>query len=185
MYRKNKKHYPYIFSIFIGDFDDDQNVNYANLTSTTRSSAKTEREKIYDQSSRSYSSNEHIQGKNLFENEIQSEIFVFFLEPLSPLAPVHHSKDIPRSYTLKRTDSYDGLGISISASSQTGSNHFIRDVEHGSPGHRAGLHKNDRIISINGVNVENVDFSNVLILIKQGLDNDNLQLSVIHEFEQN
>ncbi len=111
--------------------------------------------------------------------------FYHFLEPLSPVAPVHNSKEIPRSYTLKRTDSYDGLGISISASSQTRSNHFIRDVEHGSPGHRAGLRKNDRVISINGVNVENVDFSNVLILIKQGLDNDNLQLSVIHELEQN
>jgi C-terminal processing protease CtpA/Prc len=95
--------------------------------------------------------------------------------------PVCCSEEIPRSYTLRRTDSYDGLGISIAASSQSSSNHFIRDVEPGSPAHRAGLRPNDRIISINGVNVENVDFSNVLILIKQGLDNDNLQLSVIHE----
>ena len=67
----------------------------------------------------------------------------------------------------------------ISADSQTRLNHYIREVEPNSPGHLAGLRKNDRIISINGVNVENVDFSNVLALIKQGLDNDNLQISVV------
>ncbi len=99
------------------------------------------------------------------------------------MAPVTNFEEIPHNYTLKRSDSYDGLGISIAANSQTRSNHFIRDVELGSPGHRAGLRRNDRIISVNGINVENVDFNNVLILIKQGLDNDNLQLSVIHEPE--
>ncbi len=101
------------------------------------------------------------------------------------MAPVSTSKEIPRTYTLRRSDSYDGLGISIAADSETRLNHIIREVEQGSPGHHAGLRTNDRIISINGINVENVDFSNVLILIKQGLDNDNLQLSVIHEPEQN
>jgi predicted metalloprotease with PDZ domain len=111
--------------------------------------------------------------------------FLLFLEPLISVAPINKSEEIPRTYTLKRTDSYDGLGIAISASTQSRSNHFIREVEQGSPGHRVGLRKNDRIISVNGVNVENVDFSNVLILIKQGLDNDNLQLSVIHEPEYN
>jgi len=101
------------------------------------------------------------------------------------VSPVHNSKEIPRSYTLRRTDSYDGLGIAIAASSESSSNHFIREVEIGSPGYRAGLRKNDRIISVNDINVENVDFTNVLILIKQGLDNDNLQLSVIHQPETN
>lgn len=62
---------------------------------------------------------------------------------------------------------------------------MIRDVEPGSPGDRAGLRKNDRIIGVNGVNVENIDFSNVLLLIKQGLEDDNFQLSVIHESEYN
>jgi C-terminal processing protease CtpA/Prc len=98
---------------------------------------------------------------------------------------IHNSKEIPHTYTLKRTDSYDGLGIAIAANSESSLNHFIREVELGSPGYRAGLRKNDRIISVNGINVENVDFTNVLILIKQGLDNDNLQLSVIHEPETN
>ena len=107
-----------------------------------------------------------------------------FLETYHSSAPVHHSEGIPRSYRLKRSDSYDGLGISVSANSQTRSNHYIREVERGSPADRAGLRVNDRIISINGTNVENVDFDDVLILLKQGLDNDNLQLSVLHELDQ-
>ena len=97
------------------------------------------------------------------------------------MAPIKKSEVVPRHYTLKRTDSYDGLGILISADVQTRSNAHIRDVELESPGYRAGLRKNDRIISVNGINVENVDFTDVLILIKQGLENNNLQFSVINE----
>lgn len=82
---------------------------------------------------------------------------------------------------MKRSDSYDGLGVLISADAKTGLNPRIRDVEPGSPGYRAGLRKDDRIIYINGVNVENFDFSDVLILVQQGLNNNNLQLSVINE----
>ncbi|CAF1178854.1 unnamed protein product, partial [Didymodactylos carnosus] len=94
------------------------------------------------------------------------------------LSPVQLNK--PRHYTLKRTKSYDGLGIYISADSQTCLNHFIKEVEPKSPGERAGLKKNDRIISVNGVAVENVDFTDVLLLIKQGLRDDNLKLTVVH-----
>lgn len=61
-----KQKYSHVFFISIDDFDDDQNVTYANLTSTTRSSAINERDKIYDQSSRSYTSSENIQGKENF-----------------------------------------------------------------------------------------------------------------------
>jgi predicted metalloprotease with PDZ domain len=102
---------------------------------------------------------------------------LFVLEPLKTLAP----ELILRTYKLKRSDSYDGLGICIAADAQTNLNHYIREVEPGSPGDRAGLRNNDRIISINDINVENIDFNNILILIKQGLDNDNLQFSVIHQ----
>lgn len=89
----------------------------------------------------------------------------------------------PRTYTLRRSDSYDGVGMSISADSDTRTNHIIRDVEEGSPAARAGLRKNDRLISVNGVNVENIDFGDVLILVREGLSNDNLQVSVIHEID--
>ncbi len=34
---------------------------------------------------------------------------------------------------------------------------------------------------MNGTNVENVEFGDVLLLIKEGLNNNNLQISVIDE----
>jgi hypothetical protein len=34
---------------------------------------------------------------------------------------------------------------------------------------------------VNGTNVENVEFGDVLLLIKEGLNNNNLQISVIDE----
>jgi C-terminal processing protease CtpA/Prc len=97
------------------------------------------------------------------------------------MAPMQNSEGVQRHYAIKRTDSYDGLGIIISADAQTHANPRIRDVEIASPGYRVGLRKNDRIIAVNGINVENVDFSDVLVLIKQGLDDNNLLLSVIKE----
>jgi C-terminal processing protease CtpA/Prc len=87
----------------------------------------------------------------------------------------------PCQFTVKRSDSYDGLGLLISADAETRLNHRIREVELSSPADQAGLRKNDRIIAVNGVNVENVEFSDVLILIKQGLNNDSLQLLVVHD----
>lgn len=175
-----------------GDNDDDhENLTYANLasSSTARSAVLNEREKVYEHTSRTYSDSERIQGKNHFFLIQSSLIFHFdvvriFLELPYPTAPVHHSGAIPRTYTLKRSDSYDGLGISVSADSRTRSNHIIRDVEHGSPAQQVGLRKNDRIISINGTNVENIDFDDVLLLLKHGLDQNNLQLTVIHELDQ-
>ncbi|CAF3505735.1 unnamed protein product [Adineta steineri] len=136
----------------------------ANVNKTASSSILTERDKIYDQIPRSYERTQ---------------------ETRHTMAPIGNSEPIIHTYRLKRSNSYDGLGIMISADSDTRVNHFIREVEPNSPGYLAGLRKNDRIISINDVNVENVDFSNVLMLIKQGLDNDNLQISVIHTSEYN
>lgn len=106
-----------------------------------------------------------------------------FLEPLLTGSPVEHSEQTAHICRLRRTDSYDGLGILVASDTRTRLNHFIREVESGSPGARAGLRKNDRIIGVNGINVENIEFNDVLLLIKLGLDEDNLQLSVIHEPE--
>ncbi|CAF3508156.1 unnamed protein product [Rotaria socialis] len=141
------------------------NLVSSNPIAIIQSSPIPERGQSYEQSSRSFMSNEYAQ------------------EFLLKAAPVENSKQIPYTCTLKRTDSYDGLGILISTDTETRANHFIREVEPNSPGHKAGLRPNDRIISINGVNVENADFNNVLILIKQGLNNDNLQFSVMHELD--
>lgn len=86
-----------------------------------------------------------------------------------------------RHYVLKRSDSYDGLGILLSADVDTRLQHSIRDVEPNSPADRIGLRKNDRIIGVNGINVENIDFAHVLLLIKQGLNENHLQFSVLND----
>jgi predicted metalloprotease with PDZ domain len=108
---------------------------------------------------------------------------IHVLESYNALPPVDYLKAKVHTCTLKRIDGYDGLGILIATDGRTRNEHFIRDVEIGSPGHRAGLRKNDRLISVNNVNVENTDFSSVLLMIRQGLDKDNLQLSVIHALD--
>ena len=107
--------------------------------------------------------------------------FLYVLEPQKKRSPAENYQAVPRHYTLKRTDSYDGLGILISADADTRLHHSIRDVEPASPAYRAGLRRNDRIVGVNGIDVENVEFSDVLILIKQGLNNNNLQFSVVNE----
>ncbi|CAF4445973.1 unnamed protein product [Rotaria socialis] len=139
------------------------NVNNDINSSYTRSSTTIERDKIYDRTTHLYQNHERKQ------------------ESLNGKAPVENFEASLRHYILKRSDSYDGLGILISADAKTGLNPRIRDVELGSPGHRAGLRKDDRIIYVNGISAENLDFSEVLILVQQGLNNNNLKLSVIHE----
>ena len=115
------------------------------------------------------------------QNYTTSLKFLYVLEPFRTLSPAETVQLAPRQFTLKRTDAYDGLGLLISADAETRLNHRIREVELSSPADQAGLRKNDRIIAVNGVNVENVEFSDVLILIKQGLQNDSLQFVVVNE----
>ena len=73
---KNTKRNLLIYSRFsTGDNDDDQeNLTYTNLapSSTIRSAVLNEREKVYDQTSRTYSDSERIQGKHL--SVIKSEL---------------------------------------------------------------------------------------------------------------
>ncbi|CAF0787520.1 unnamed protein product [Adineta steineri] len=135
-----------------------------NINSTlTRPLTTTERDSIYDQSIHSYKDTGYIQ------------------EPLNTTIPAENPDLSLRHYTLQRTDSYHGLGIVISTDAETRLNHRIRDVEPSSPGSRIGLRKNDRIVNVNGINVENVEFGDVLILIKQGLTKNHLEFTVINE----
>ena len=105
----------------------------------------------------------------------------YFLEPGKTMPVIEDYQMEPRQYALRRRDSYDGLGLLISADVDTRMQHCIRDVEPNSPGYHAGLRPNDRIIAVNGINVENIEFGDVLVLIKQGLKEDNLRLTVINE----
>ena len=116
-----------------------------------------------------------------FETKTKHHTFCIILAPLNSETPMGNSKESLRHYTLKRTDSYDGLGILLSADGETRLNPRIRYVEPASPGDRAGLRKDDRIIYINGIYVENAEFSEVLTLIQNGLNNNHLQFSVTNE----
>ncbi len=109
-------------------------------------------------------------------------LFHTILEYLNPRIPTKYSDEKElRHYTLKRTNKYDGLGIYITTDAETRLKHRIHDLEPNSPGAKIGLRINDRITHVNGINVENTEFGDVLILIKQGLINNNLQFSVINE----
>lgn len=113
-----------------------------------------------------------------------SFLICLFLESYNRTSPSDFTRTSNfHTFNLKRYDNYDGLGILIATDAQTRSLHFIRDVEVGSPGARAGLRKDDRIISVNDTNVENMDFDDVLLLIKQGLDDNNLQIAVMRELD--
>lgn len=107
--------------------------------------------------------------------------FSTILESFNSITPVKHPEVILRHYELQRTDSYDGLGILLSTDPDTRLNHRIREIENDSPGYRAGLRVNDRIVNVNGINVEQTDFNDVLLLIKEGLNNNKLAVSVRNE----
>lgn len=164
---QTKSHYDELHQAkrYMSDKSFDQNTSYSKHGSTGVPLTQNERDNIYDQPSRSYIENNYRQ------------------EAKTTTVPAKKYNGNPRTYTLKRSDSYDGLGMSICADSDTRTNHIIREVEKGSPAERAGLRQNDRIISVNGVNVENIDFGDVLMLVREGLNNDNLQVSVIHEID--
>ncbi|CAF1094527.1 unnamed protein product [Rotaria sordida] len=157
-----EQQYPYDERQYSNDryshnFNNDRNSIF------TQPSIVAEREKIYDQSPYSYQTTEHRQ------------------ESINAITPIQNSEALLRPYILKCSDSYDGLGILISGDKTTGLNPRIRDIEPGSPAYQLGLRKGDRIIYINGINVEKLEFSDVLLLIREGLNNNNLQLSVINE----
>ncbi|KAL7674112.1 hypothetical protein ACOME3_000392 [Neoechinorhynchus agilis] len=61
----------------------------------------------------------------------------------------------------------------ITIANETGSQilHALGNVVEGLPGHQAGMRDGDRILSINGTNVDNLSHPSVLSLIKRNLDN--------------
>lgn len=144
------------------EYNVQRSQHYSDYTWNS-SYSRSERDSTYDQPTRSYKLTEYTQ------------------EPLNTITPVENSEVDLRHYTLKRTKSYDGLGLLISADAETRLNHRIREVENDSPGLHAGLRKNDRIIAVNDINVEQKEFNDVLVLIKHGLDNNSLRFSVVHD----
>ena len=65
---KTKKRTIVRISILIDEINGDQSLAYSNHSSTVRSSIMNERDQIYDHSSRSYTNNGRIQGKQSFNS---------------------------------------------------------------------------------------------------------------------
>jgi len=66
----------------------------------------------------------------------------------------------PRVCHLHRVPDYDGYGFKLRAE-EGKPGQFISDVDAGSPADTAGLRDGDRIVRVNGVNVNNEDYSQV------------------------
>ncbi|CAF1302312.1 unnamed protein product [Adineta ricciae] len=84
-----------------------------------------------------------------------------------------------RHCSLNRSNSYDGYGVYVSTDIETHHEHLIQQVEEFSPGDKAGLKENDRILCINGASVIDEDYTVVLQLIKHGSDTDTLDFDVM------
>ncbi|XP_062874912.1 Na(+)/H(+) exchange regulatory cofactor NHE-RF2 [Trichomycterus rosablanca] len=81
------------------------------------------------------------------------------------------SKLVPRLCHLVRTEA--GYGFNLhSEKSKTGQ--YIRSLDPGSPADRAGLRPQDRLIEVNGVNIEGMRHAEVVAFIKRGGDETNL-----------
>ncbi|KAI5619124.1 Na(+)/H(+) exchange regulatory cofactor NHE-RF2-like [Silurus asotus] len=85
--------------------------------------------------------------------------------PVVPSAPADVSELIPRFCHLVRAET--GYGFNLhSEKSKPGQ--YIRSLDPGSPADRAGLRPQDRLIEVNGVNIEGMRHTEVVAFIKRG-----------------
>ncbi|XP_048871467.1 Na(+)/H(+) exchange regulatory cofactor NHE-RF2 [Brienomyrus brachyistius] len=74
-------------------------------------------------------------------------------------------KQQPRLCRLAKSE--QGYGFNLH-SDKTRPGQFIRSVDPGSPAEKAGLQPKDRLVEVNGVNIENLRHADVVALIKRG-----------------
>ncbi|TRY97309.1 hypothetical protein DNTS_020594 [Danionella cerebrum] len=102
------------------------------------------------------SDNRGVGARTHTENEVQSS---------SDSSPRDPSELAPRLCHLVRSET--GYGFNLhSEKSRPGQ--YIRALDPGSPADRAGLKPQDRLIEVNGVNIENMRHSEVVAFIKNG-----------------
>ncbi|KAL7667980.1 hypothetical protein ACOME3_008701 [Neoechinorhynchus agilis] len=77
------------------------------------------------------------------------------------------SVDEPRIVIVEPNDRFNGIGAYVAAKASSGKGHFILRIEPGSPSHRAGLKEGDFVIEIDGTNVEELKFFDMVELLKQ------------------
>ncbi|XP_071768425.2 Na(+)/H(+) exchange regulatory cofactor NHE-RF2 [Centroberyx gerrardi] len=86
-------------------------------------------------------------------------------------SPIDPSELVPRLCHLVRAET--GYGFNLhSEKSRPGQ--YIRSLDRGSPADRAGLRPQDRLIEVNGVNIEGMRHAEVVAFIKNGGDETRL-----------
>ena len=64
---------------------------------------------------------------------------------------------VPRKCHLRKWADYEGYGFNLHAD-KANNLHFIGEVDEGSPAKLGGLRPGDRLVEVNGVNIDNVSF---------------------------
>ncbi|XP_030592466.1 Na(+)/H(+) exchange regulatory cofactor NHE-RF2 [Archocentrus centrarchus] len=83
-----------------------------------------------------------------------------------PRPQVDPSELAPRLCHLVRSDTY-GYGFNLH-SDRSRPGQYIRSLDPGSPADRAGLRPQDRLVEVNGVNIEGMRHAEVVAFIKKG-----------------
>ena len=83
-----------------------------------------------------------------------------------------------RKHSLHTRVGFDGVGVLVSCDPKTRKAPYVHRIEEHSPGMASGLRKSDFILSINDVDVVNMDFELVISLLKEHIANNDLFILV-------
>lgn len=92
------------------------------------------------------------------------------------LDPNNNLRSEPRMCSLTIRPGVDSIGISLQPDKDVG--HIIKSVEPNSPAARAGIERDDCILSLNDTPLVNIPYENVLNIIKQNRNEPNLDFLV-------
>ncbi|XP_022650404.1 Na(+)/H(+) exchange regulatory cofactor NHE-RF2-like isoform X1 [Varroa destructor] len=91
-------------------------------------------------------------------------------QPCTP-PPTEDSHDseanhlVPRLCLLRKWQDYDGYGFNLHAD-KTNNLHYIGEVDEGSPAKLGGLQPGDRLVEVNGTNIDNIAHREIIERIK-------------------
>lgn len=79
----------------------------------------------------------------------------------------------PRSCHIIKWADFSGFGFDLLAEKRR-AGHYISEIDENSPAKSAGLKENDRVIEVNGSNIEHEYHNQVVMMIKAGGDETKL-----------
>ncbi|XP_022650405.1 Na(+)/H(+) exchange regulatory cofactor NHE-RF2-like [Varroa jacobsoni] len=80
-------------------------------------------------------------------------------------APTKTNHLVPRLCLLRKWQDYDGYGFNLHAD-KTNNLHYIGEVDEGSPAKLGGLQPGDRLVEVNGTNIDNIAHREIIERIK-------------------